>query len=256
MSPNCLINIIIHFFLGIIVPFVFFFPCIRSDDLIGAQKFYKVVRSEGKMIINAEWDKPEWKKVEALELNEYMGPDPQYDYKVMARLMYNDDFIYVIFKLEDKWVRCVTDSINGPVWEDSCVEFFFAPDTAHPMKYFNLEINCAGTPLMHYNVIAGKEYVNIDPEDIYKIDIAPSMPGLVNPEMIGPVTWYLEYRIPIKILRKYSNVTGPEPGDQWRANFYKIAHKSSHPHYITWSPINRKTPDFHLPEYFGVIEFE
>jgi len=218
--------------------------------------FYRVSYFNGIMEIDANWKKPQWKAVNAIQIDNYMGTDPQYDYNVRTKLMYDSNNIYVIFKVEDKWIRCMTDSVNGPVWEDSCVEFFFAPDTANPLRYFNIEINCAGTPLMHYNTHARIEYLKIDPEDILKMEISSSIEGKINHEIEGPLTWFLEYKIPLEILCKYSNITNPKPGVRWRANFYKIAEKSSHPHYITWAPIDRKNPDFHLAEFFGVIEFQ
>jgi hypothetical protein len=51
-------------------------------------------------------------------------------------------------------------------------------------------------------------------------------------------------------------VEKPGPGVTWRANFYKCADKTSHPHWLTWAPVNYPKPKFHLPEYFGRIEFE
>jgi ribosomal protein S8E len=65
----------------------------------------------------------------------------------------------------------------------------------------------------------------------------------------------MEYRIPFALLRKFSNVTQPENGAIWRANFYKIAENNSNPHYITWNRIENHVPDFHLPNYFGRINF-
>ena len=93
-------------------------------------------------------------------------------------------------------------------------------------------------------------------KDIKMIEIAHSMPRLIDPEITEQVTWTVEYRIPVKMLEKYSRVTYPEPGISWKANFYKIAENSSNPHYLTWSEVQNPTPDFHLPQYFGVINFK
>ena len=38
-----------------------------------------------------------------------------------------------------------------------------------------------------------------------------------------------------------------------RANFYKCADKSAHPHFLSWSPIDVPSPDFHRPEFFGEL---
>jgi hypothetical protein len=93
-------------------------------------------------------------------------------------------------------------------------------------------------------------------EDIKQIEIAHSMPQRVDPEITEPTTWTLEYRIPLVVLEKVSSVTRPKHGAVWRANFYKCADKSSNPHWITWSPVENDKPNFHLPGYFGRLEFQ
>lgn len=72
---------------------------------------------------------------------------------------------------------------------------------------------------MHYNVVPRKEFKKLSIEDIEKIEITHSLPQIVDPVIVEPVTWSLEYRIPIDILRKYSNVTQPKPGIVRRCNF-------------------------------------
>ena len=60
----------------------------------------------------------------------------------------------------------------------------------------------------------------------------------------------------VDILEKYAQVTHPQPGGIWRANFYKCADKTSHPHWLTWSVVDKPRPDFHVPQFFGILEFE
>ena len=31
--------------------------------------------------------------------------------------------------------------------------------------------------------------------------------------------------------------------------------ETNHPHYAVWSPVEVENPDFHLPDFFGTIEF-
>jgi hypothetical protein len=58
------------------------------------------------------------------------------------------------------------------------------------------------------------------------------------------------------MLEKYTNVKRPATGVQWRANFYKCGDKTSHPHWLTWSVVDKPEPDFHRPEFFGILEFD
>lgn len=217
---------------------------------------YMVVRLNEPMTIDGNWDKYHWQTVEAIEIKYLIGVIPKFQPNVTAKMMYDWDNLYVIFRVEDRYIRCVTHEFNGPVWEDSCVELFFSPDSGAQSKYFNLEINCGGTPLMYYNIVPRKDYTILEPNDIKQIEIAHSMPDLILNEITEPVTWTIECRIPLTLLEKYAAVTRPGPRVIWRANFYKIADKTSNPHYLTWSPVRNIEPDFHLPAFFGALIFQ
>jgi hypothetical protein len=206
--------------------------------------------------IDGDWNKPQWQKINAVVIGNYMGSYPKFFPRVQAKMSYDNENLYVIFLVRDRYVRCITNETNGPVWEDACVEFFFSPDISFPDRYFNLEVNCGGTPLMHYNLIPDTNIIPLEIKNIETIEIAHSMPRIIDPEITEPVTWTIEYRIPLKMLEKYSRVTYPDPGITWKANFFKIAENSSNPHYLTWSVVHNPTPNFHIPQYFGMINFQ
>lgn len=227
-----------------------------NEPVMKKESVYNVARLGEPMKIDAIWDKPQWKNIQAIEITNYMGTIPGFKPLAQAKMMYDADNLYVIFHVKDRYVRCITKEINGPVWEDGAVEFFFAPDIKQPLLYFNLETNCGGTPLMHFNLVPRKESKELSKEDIKKIEIAHTLPQIIDPEMKDPVTWTLEYRIPLAILEKYFKITRPGKGVEWKANFYKIAENSSNPHYITWSVVEIEKPDFHRPEFFGRLIFE
>lgn len=217
---------------------------------------HKVQKLSGEIRPDAAWDASPWDSCSPLVLRNLVGPQPVFTPEVEAKLLYDEEKIMVFFKVKDRYVRCVTNEINGSVWEDSCVEFFFAPDQDHPERYFNLEVNCGGTALLHYNTVPRKEYQKVDPEEVAQIKIAHSLPVLTNPERTDPVTWTIGYAVPFSLLEKYAKVSRPKKGVSWRANFYKIADKTSHPHYISWAPITNGVVDFHQPQFFGVLKFE
>ena len=217
---------------------------------------YKVVRLEKTLKIDGIWDKPEWKTAEAIKLKYFMGEIPSFQPIVNAKMMYGSNNLYIIFRVEDRYIRCVNRIYNSHVCEDSCVEFFFSPDSDSPEKYFNLEINCGGTPLMRYSIVPRKNFKVIEYEDLKQIEIAHSLPEIIDPEIKEAITWTLEYRIPLVILEKYSELTYPKPGVVWKGNFYKIADKTSNVHYLTWSLVDQAKPDFHLPAYFGKLIFQ
>lgn len=211
---------------------------------------YKVQKAKYPISVNDGWNQAEWKKTKYVKIQNYMGDIPAFKPSAEAKMRYDDEYIYVIYRVKDQYVRSITQKINGPVWQDSAVEFFFSPEADNPMNYFNLEINCGGTPLLHHKTIRPTV------EDIQKIEIKSSLPKVVDPEIKNPVTWTMSFKIPLSMLEKYTNVVRPKPGVAWRANFYKIAEINSNPHYITWNEVKNDKPQFHLPKFFGILKFE
>jgi hypothetical protein len=227
-----------------------------NEPVMNETNVYHVRRLKKALKIDANRNKPQWRKVQAAEITNYMGTIPDFRPEATVKMLYDKDNIYVIFYIKDRYVRCITDKINGPVWQDSAVEFFFSPDPELPLQYFNLETNCGGTPLLHYNTIPSKESKRLTEDDISQIKIAGTLPKIIDPEISNPVEWTLEYRIPLAILEKYAKIARPSKGIEWKANFYKIAENNSNPHYITWSRIENIKPDFHRPQFFGRLIFD
>jgi len=216
---------------------------------------YNVAKLKKSIVIDANWNKAHWKKIKPVEIKNYMGKVSIFQPEVKSKMMYNDANLYVIFQVKDRFVKSVTTEFNGPVSTDSCVEFFFSPDSEFPLKYFNLEVNAGGTPLMFYISKPMSDLKKLLPEELKQIEIAHSLPATVNPEITEAVTWTIEYKIPISLLRKYANVTHPAKGVKWKANFYKTGSKTSNPNYLTWSFVDNPRPNFHLPQFFGTLIF-
>jgi len=217
---------------------------------------YTVSKLIQSMKIDGDWNKPQWLNAKGINIKNRMGDKPFFEPSVQAKMLYDNENVYVIFRVKDRYVRCLVTDYNGPVYEEPAVEFFFSPDPELPDRYFNLEINCGGTPLMHYNDFAAKTHNPIELEDIKKVEIAHSLPQVVDPEITKPVTWTIEYKIPLAMLEKYSKIIYPKPGIEWRANFYNIAEKGTNIHFYTWSVVDNPVPNFHLPRFFGIIKFE
>lgn len=217
---------------------------------------YQVLRAESPVEINADWDKDVWKKVEPIDIQLFMGEEPAHKPMTQAKLLYDDENIYVIFRVEDQYVRAVNADNPKIVCQDSCVEFFFTPGTDLKKGYFNIEVNCGGTMLFQCQVDPRGESQILKDYEGEGVEIAHSLPETVDPEIKEPTTWTLEYRLPYKAIEKYSEVEKPAPGVVWRANLYKCGDKTSHPHWLTWSFVDFPRPNFHLPEFFGTLRFK
>ena len=77
-------------------------------------------------------------------------------------------------------------------------------------------------------------------------------------EISEATQWTVAYRLPVEMLTKYFpvDVLQPDAGVTWRANLYKCADDTSHPHWLTWSPVEFERPDFHRPQTFAFLKFQ
>ena len=219
-------------------------------------KKYQVQRAKEQITPTGNWNSRAWAEVEAVEIKHYMGDEPQHKPKTQAKVLYDDDFVYVIFRVEDKYVRAVAKDHQQSVCGDSCVEFFFTPSEDISTGYFNVEMNCGGTMWFSHQKALGVEAELVSLEDCRSIDTFHSEPRFVEPEKQKPTTWIVEYRLPLDLLEKYYQIERPGPNVIWRANFFKCADQTSQPHWLTWSVVDRPRPDFHRPEFFGTLEFK
>ena len=203
------------------------------------------------------WDSATWGNIPALEVSCYRQESSAHRPETQCKLLYDQDFIYGIFHVNDQHVRCVHTEFQSEVYKDSCVEFFVQPKATS--DYFNFEFNCGGALLASYITdptrIAGKirEFIPLTPENDRKIKRYSSLPRIVEPEITNKIIWFLGFSIPFAILGKYTGIPAEASGQVWRANFYKCGNETSQPHWGSWSPVREL--NFHLPADFGEIKF-
>ena len=201
------------------------------------------------------WSGPRWRGVPSLTIDNAMGEPPVHRPRTQVKIAYDETALRVIFRVEDRYVRSRVTSYQGPVCTDSCVELFFTPGPDVAGGYFNIEANCGGALLFMHQKARGVECVPLSEADGVALALTHTLPAVVEPEIAEPTEWLIEYRVPYAVLSGYARVTTPAPGVRWRANLYKCADQSSHPHWLTWSPVDWPRPDFHRPEFFGTLAF-
>ena len=197
--------------------------------------------------VEALSDQVLYERFSALEKHEIACVNwSEFPYKpsVTFKMAYSEKAIAIMFEVSEDHVKAVTMENNGPVWEDSCVEFFVqAPDGKY---YTNFEMNCAGT------MLAALRTSRHDPEKfnaqqfeaVRRITSLPHEP--IDSRAQGQSWWAIEV-IPFEAFG-YS-----EKPESLRANLYKCGDKCDQPHFLSWSPIGLPSPDFHCPEFFGEI---
>ena len=207
--------------------------------------------------LSAEWSDPIWTQAETLEIDHFRPEGSDHRPVTSARVLYDADGLYGIFRVQDRYVRCVRTGYHDPVWKDSCVEFFAQP---RPDRgYFNFEFNCGAAFLCCHitnperTAEGFKEFVKV-PADLGRmIQARSSLSQRIDPEITEPVVWTLSFFIPFTLFEHYLGPLGAVAGQVWRGNFFKCAEDNSHPHWAAWSPVDEF--NFHRPNCFGTIQF-
>lgn len=217
---------------------------------------YRVTRLSDPIEVDGSWNKPAWTRIKPLVIDRHMGEKPDHRPRTLAKLAWDGDSLCMIFRVEDRYVLAVAKEYQDPVCRDSCVEFFFTPGSNLGLSYFNVEVNCGGTMLFWWHPEGG-ESVPVAAEDGGRVEMGHTLSKNIDPEIAEPTVWTLEYRLPFAVVRKYCSAAHrPAVGVIWKANFYKCADATSHPHWLTWSCVNYPRPYFHRPQDFGTLKFE
>lgn len=176
----------------------------------------------------------------------------QYNYKpdVALSIAYSNAEIFLKYYIIEHYLKAEKTDSNQMVCEDSCVEFFVSP--ADDGVYYNMEFNAIGTCLLG----SGKDRSSNQrarPEIITKIRRLTTEGTGSFKEKTGDFAWTITIAIPFEVF--FHHQIKDLNGKIFRANFYKCGDKLTVPHYVTWNPVNTVNPDYHQPEYFGLLKF-
>lgn len=170
---------------------------------------------------------------------------------VKFRIAYTDEAILLHYVVTEATVRGLADEAHGPVYKDSCVEFFVSPQSDG--LYYNLECNCIGTILFGSGGDE-KGKVLADGATMEGIKSWASLGNEPFDEVHRETTWEVAIIFPFKSFFRHE--VESLAGKTVRANFYKCGDDLQRRHYVSWNPIGTKGPSFHTPQYFGTINFD
>jgi len=171
--------------------------------------------------------------------------------EVSVEVSNSQDWLLLHYRVRGEQLRAITTEDQGPVWEDSCVEFFCqVPGDKH---YMNFECNCIGAMVGSRRLSRTEDVRPLSPEEMALIERRCTFPREVIEERDGLFEWEVELRIPLRLIFRDSQPQFPQT---LRVNFYKCADKTKKPHFLSWQPIALPRPNFHCPEFFGEIVLE
>ena len=232
---------------------------VRKEEPMANDVSYLVRRATRTPALDGQWDAPPWNEADTLAVTHFHPDSSDHRPVTRARLLYDKDGLYVMFRVEDRYVRCIHCGYQADVYKDACAEFFARP---RPDKgYFNFEMNCGGSLLLKYIEDSRRgpggfaKSLDVPAEIAQRITIYHELPERIDPEMPDAITWTIAYVIPFNLFEEYVGPLEDVSGMTWRANFYKCAEDNSHPHWAAWSSVGEEK-NFHQPDRFGEIRFE
>ena len=158
-----------------------------------------------------------------------------------------DKSLCIRFEVRENSLRVQNLSDNQRQWEDSCCEVFLQPNGSE--LYYNFEINPLGKVLAACGPSReGRQ--RLEEDKMAKIvrhhGVLPAQPPLDIRR--GVHDWDVTVLIPFALLGLES---APK---SFKGNFYKCGDLTAHPHFLSWNRIGTPSPDFHRPDFFGIID--
>ncbi|MBL8179965.1 MAG: c-type cytochrome [Bryobacterales bacterium] len=214
---------------------------------------YTIQRASSPISIDASLDEPAWRNATPtgeFVFNWHESGDKE---PTEARLLWDDDNLYVSWRCSDRHISAFETKRHGPVSKDDCVEIFLSPNPSAPRNYYTFEINAIGTMLNRCRTSWWTGPPTWEPDGVrYRT----TFHGLARKdESPGDKEWIVELAIPLKNFARDAAHIPPRPGDEWRLNLMRTGGKTNMQH-STWSPIPPSSQkSFHTPENFGKVVF-
>jgi hypothetical protein len=202
---------------------------------------------------------PEWNGLPEARLKHFHKASSVHRPRVSVRMARDTQGLRVRFDVQDQFVLSREIECNRQVCGDSCVEFFVWP--YYSTGYFNFEMNAGGTLLVYFIQNPKKmpggfaKFEKISSGELALLKVGSCLPRVIERELKTPLAWSLALYIPWSFFVPYCGKLNPLKGECWRANFYKCADRSSHPHWGAWNSIGSEL-NFHQPERFGTLRFD
>ncbi len=175
-------------------------------------------------------------------------------YQTRVKMLYSKTGLYVLMEAEDRTLTATMNEDFLDLWNEDVFEFFLWPDERYTV-YFEYEISPLGfeLPILIPN-FEGK-FLGWRPWHYDgKRKTQKATTALGGPKQSGATVtgWKAEVYVPYDLLRPLQNVP-PQPGTQWRANFYRVDYDGGKSTSWDWARVGAS---FHEFTKFGTLVFD
>ena len=224
--------------------------------ILTTPRHYVCYRTTEKMKIDGKLNEKAWQKAAPTEsfvdISGEGFPTPVYDTK--ARLLWDDDYLYVSAVLEEPNIVANLTQRDTIIYHDNDFEVFLDP-TGDGQCYFEIENNARGVvfDLMLDRAYrsGGNFYIQWNCPGL---KLAVSHDGTLNRPNDRDRSWTVEMAIPHKAITR--NFTNPlQAGNVWRLNFSRVEwlKKGGPEENWVWTPTGEI--NMHAPNQWGFLQF-
>ena len=213
---------------------------------------YEIRRASGPITIDARLDEPAWREAPLVGEFHFYGDAEGPRERTAARLLWDDENLYVGYYCHDRHISAYVAERHGPVSKDDCVEIFISPNPEKVANYYTFEINAIGAMLNRCKTDWWTGPPTWEPEGVRYRTTFYGLPK--KDESPDDDHWIVEMAIPFRNFSRDAAHTPPRPGDLWRLNLNRTGGMTNR-WSSTWSPLAPPADTFHSPESFGWVQF-
>ncbi|MHB0912613.1 MAG: carbohydrate-binding family 9-like protein [Armatimonadota bacterium] len=198
-------------------------------------------------------DEPAWRKAEEIGLYVPVTHAEPIS-KTEARLMWDDEHLYVGFKAYDQDIWSYLTERDSTTCQEDVLEVFLQQDPAKE-PYVNFEINALGTIYDAYNLkrnAGGSDHHRWAKWNCEGLKVGIFIQGTLNDPSVVDEYWQMEIAVP------FAELPGgaPKPGDEWKFHVARYDYSVHLPDGVELSSSARQTEvNFHKFEDWDLLVF-
>lgn len=197
-------------------------------------------------ISEADFESEIWQQSQPITIEHYWSGEPAPPSRhAEARICWSSEALHVRFTCTQQEPLIVaenpqTEKKTLGLWDRDVCEIFLAPDPVNPSRYFEFEAAPTG------------EWVDLG------ITVTPTgretdwdfASGFTTAAKLEHDRLMIGIRIPWS-----EAIPKPKAGDSWRVNVFRCVGQEAPERYLAWRPTKTAEPNFHVPEAFGILNF-
>jgi hypothetical protein len=211
---------------------------------------YEVHRASSPIVVDGVPNDKAWAEAGKIELIFPWDAQTGAKQKTTARLLWDDQFLYVSYECEDTDIVAHHTEHDDPTYLDDAVEIFLNPSPGQTGIYYGLEMNVRAVLYDYVMYNSGKLFKQFD---LRGVKLATRIDGTLNMSGDKDKGWSLEVAIP------WANFDAlakrPEAGAVWSANINRWDGVEPNRRMSNWSDPVQPRPNPHVPARFGQLVF-